>query len=106
MNPVVAQTAWLFALRGRNYHGGRTTAVEMPRYLSNLCDLTLQRSTLALRSSPDDELDDLAIGSTRSLDNNSSSETVFDTVIIGAGWAGLAAGKLPNQLNDRCSSCS
>ena len=101
MNPAVAQTIWLFVLRGRNYHGGRTTAVEMPRYLSNLCDLTLQRSRVALRSKPDDEIDELAVDSTRSFDDNSSSETVFDTVIIGAGWAGLAAGKLPNQLNDR-----
>ena len=93
MKLVFAQTSWLFTLLNRNHHrsglGGVVTS-PLETQTNHHGRVTVQQATIAMRSSKQSNQ-----GIKSNVEDNTpeESETLFDAVIIGAGWAGLAAGR-------------
>ena len=95
MKLVFAQTSWLFTLLNRNHHrsglgGVVTSPLETQTNQHHRAHVTFQHATSAMRAYEQSNQE-----SDRNAENYASeeSETLFDAVIIGAGWAGLAAGR-------------
>ena len=94
MKLVCTQTAWLLTFLSRNHHqrNGLDGVVTSPLETQTKHDghRTFRHSTTAMRaSSKETSQNGEDIIENRSPQEN---ETLLDAVIIGAGWAGLAAG--------------
>lgn len=102
MKLVFAQTAWLFTFLSRNHHqrnglgGVITTPLETQTEHDGYCTFR-HDATTAMRASLKETIEnDEDLIKNRGPEEN---DTLLDAVIVGAGWAGLAAGNSPLSIS-------